>query len=117
MGIDKSDVRLVVHVDLPDSMEAYYQEAGRAGRDEKKAFGVILIEENDLIELKAQWQKSYPTADIIKRTYQSISNFLQIAEGSSELSNMILIGKKWFLVTNYLPLKRFTHLKRSNLRA
>ena len=86
MGIDKSDVRLVVHMDLPDSMEAYYQEAGRAGRDEKKAFGVILIEENDLIELKAQWQKSYPTADIIKRTYQSISNFLQIAEGSSELS-------------------------------
>ncbi len=86
MGIDKSDVRLVVHVDLPDSMEAYYQEAGRAGRDEKKAFGVILIEENDLIELKAQWQKSYPTADIIKRTYQSISNYLQIAEGSSELS-------------------------------
>ncbi|NBW03983.1 MAG: ATP-dependent DNA helicase RecQ, partial [Cytophagia bacterium] len=86
MGIDKSDVRLVVHIDLPDSMEAYYQEAGRAGRDEKKAFGVILIEENDLIELKAQWQKSYPTADIIKRTYQSISNYLQIAEGSSELS-------------------------------
>jgi ATP-dependent DNA helicase RecQ len=67
-------------------MEAYYQEAGRAGRDEKKAFGVILIEENDLLELKAQWQKSYPTADIIKRTYQSISNFLQIAEGSGELS-------------------------------
>lgn len=85
MGIDKSDVRLVVHMDLPDSLEAYYQEAGRAGRDEKKAFGVILMEENDLLELKVQWQKSYPTAEILKRTYQSISNYLQIAEGSSEL--------------------------------
>lgn len=86
MGIDKSDVRLVVHVDLPDSIEAYYQEAGRAGRDEKKAFCVILIEKNDLIELRSQWQKSFPTADIIKRTYQSISNYLQIAEGSGEMA-------------------------------
>lgn len=86
MGIDKSDVRLVVHVDLPDSIEAYYQEAGRAGRDEKKAFCVILIEKNDLIELRLQWQKSFPTADIIKRTYQSISNYLQIAEGSGEMA-------------------------------
>jgi len=87
MGIDKPDVRLVVHLDLPDSLEAYYQEAGRAGRDEKKAFAVIIAQENDIIELHSQWEKSYPTTDTIKKTYQALSNYLQIAEGSGEMTS------------------------------
>ena len=53
MGIDKPDVRLVVHLDLPESIEAYFQEAGRAGRDEKKAYAVLLYEESDIIRCQA----------------------------------------------------------------
>ena len=87
MGIDKPDVRLVVHMDLPDSLEAYYQEAGRAGRDEKKAFAVIIAQENDLLELHSQWEKSFPTSETIKKTYQALSNYLQIAEGSGEMTS------------------------------
>ncbi|MFD3293112.1 ATP-dependent DNA helicase RecQ [Aquirufa sp. KTFRIE-69F] len=87
MGIDKPDVRLVVHLDLPDTIEAYYQEAGRAGRDEKKAYAAILYEEKDVLDLTAQWEKSFPTAETIKRTYQAVSNYLQVAEGSGELQS------------------------------
>jgi ATP-dependent DNA helicase RecQ len=86
MGIDKPDVRLVVHIDLPDSLEAYYQEAGRAGRDEKKAFAVAMVEENDLIELQKNWEKAFPSSETLQKTYQAMSNFLQIAVGSGELS-------------------------------
>ncbi len=86
MGIDKPDVRLVVHMDLPDTLEAYYQEAGRAGRDEKKAYAVILVEEQDIIDLQANWEKTFPTPETLRKTYQVISNYLQIAEGSGELT-------------------------------
>lgn len=86
MGIDKPDVRLVVHMDLPDTLEAYYQEAGRAGRDEKKAYAVILVEEQDIKDLQANWEKTYPAPALLSKTYQVMSNYLQIAEGSGELT-------------------------------
>jgi len=84
MGIDKPDVRFVVHIDLPDSLEAYFQEAGRAGRDEKKAFAILLYNEGDKIELQRNVEMSYPTLEEIRQTYQALANYYQIPTGSGE---------------------------------
>ena len=82
MGIDKPDVRFVVHIDLPDSLEAYFQEAGRAGRDERKAFAILLYNNGDKIELQRNVEISFPDMDAIRQTYQALANFYQIPTGS-----------------------------------
>lgn len=82
MGIDKSDVRVVVHMDAPDSLEAYFQEAGRAGRDGEKAFAVLLWSKNDEIRLKRNIATSFPEKEVIKRVYEALGNFFQVAMGS-----------------------------------
>jgi len=82
MGIDKPDVRTVIHTDLPDSLEAYYQEAGRAGRDEKKAYGIALFDNNDLINLEKRTKQAHPEPQIIKKVYQALANYFKIAVGS-----------------------------------
>ena len=84
MGIDKPDVRFVVHLDLPESLEAYFQEAGRAGRDEKPAYAILLCNNNDAFTLKEQFEKKTPTVDEIKQVYQAIFNFYQIPVESGE---------------------------------
>lgn len=86
MGIDKPDVRLVVHIDLPDSLEAYYQEAGRAGRDEQKAYAVALYHPNDLKELKRQVDTAYPEIEFIKKVYESLGNYFGLALNAGEMS-------------------------------
>jgi ATP-dependent DNA helicase RecQ len=78
MGIDKPDVRLVAHADAPDSLESYYQEAGRAGRDGKKSYAVLLYTEADLAELEIQDSKRFPAVADIRRVYGALVNFLQI---------------------------------------
>ena len=83
MGIDKPNVRSVVHIDLPDSLEAYFQEAGRAGRDEDKAFAILLFEEADRIDLEQRIINSFPEIETIKKVYQSLANFFQIPIGSA----------------------------------
>lgn len=83
MGIDKPDVRSVIHLDLPENPEAYYQEAGRAGRDEKRAFAVILYQEADVINLRFKTEQAHPSPEVLKKTYQALANYYQLALGSA----------------------------------
>jgi ATP-dependent DNA helicase RecQ len=87
MGIDKPDVRTVVHLDLTSSLEAYYQEAGRAGRDEKKAYAVVLFNQKDIDDLRKNTQQQYPDLTQLKDVYQRLANFFQLAIGSHHLSS------------------------------
>ncbi|HXA01861.1 MAG TPA: ATP-dependent DNA helicase RecQ [Cytophagaceae bacterium] len=87
MGIDKPDVRSVIHYELPENPESYYQEAGRGGRDERKAYAVLLYQENDIRILKDKISRAYPSIDFIRRVYQALANFFKIAVGSNSLQS------------------------------
>ena len=82
MGIDKAEVRTVVHMDLPDSVEAYFQEAGRAGRDEKKAFAVLLYNNGDAIKMRKRVTDTFPGKDMVRKVYEALGNYLQMGVGS-----------------------------------
>ena len=81
MGIDKPDVRLVVHIDLPDSIEAYFQEAGRAGRDGQKAYAVILYARSDKTTLQRRIPDTFPDKDYVKEVYEHLQYYYQMAMG------------------------------------
>ena len=84
MGIDKPDVRVVIHMDLPNSPEEYFQEAGRAGRDGKKAYAVILYSKSDKTKLNKRIADAFPEKEFIKRCYDAICNYYEVAVGSGD---------------------------------
>jgi ATP-dependent DNA helicase RecQ len=84
MGIDKPDVRFVVHLDLPDSLEAYFQEAGRAGRDGKRSYAVLLYNNSDKVRFEQQFRMAFPPVETIKEIYQSVCSYLGVAYGEGK---------------------------------
>ncbi|MCE3228450.1 MAG: ATP-dependent helicase [Bacteroidetes bacterium] len=84
MGIDKPDVRWVVHLDLPETLEAYFQEAGRGGRDGKTAYAAVFFSKADQQRLLDNFKYAFPEIEYIKRTYQAISNYYQVAVSSGQ---------------------------------
>ncbi|MEM7552333.1 MAG: RecQ family ATP-dependent DNA helicase [Bacteroidota bacterium] len=87
MGIDKPNVRSVVHLDIPPDIESYYQEAGRGGRDGHRAYAVMLYHQSDIDDLKNKIEQSNPSIEEVKPVYQSISNYLKIAVGSAFMAS------------------------------
>lgn len=94
MGIDKPDVRFVVHVDIPDTLENYYQECGRGGRDGNKAFAVSVLTKKDVSNYMDKSILAFPSLDEIKRVYEAMSSFLRLATGSGKDETFVLDVEK-----------------------
>lgn len=90
MGIDKPDVRMVIHHDLPDTIEAYFQEAGRAGRDEKPAFAVLLYDVSDKTKARKRISDNYPPKAFVEEVYQKTCDFLSVGAGSGRWHTFFL---------------------------
>jgi ATP-dependent DNA helicase RecQ len=111
MGIDKPDVRFVIHMSLNDSPESYFQEAGRAGRDQKQAWAVQLYEQSDLIDLKQNFELSYPEIGVIRSVYQALGNYLQLPVGSGKDSSYDFDIAEFSKQYNMRPITVFSCLK------
>ena len=103
MGIDKPDVRLVIHIDSPDSLEAYFQEAGRAGRDSKKAYAVLLYDSSDARKLSKRVAQTYPEKEYIRDVYEHLAYFFQVGTGTGRGRTFEFSIDKFCVTYKYFP--------------
>jgi ATP-dependent DNA helicase RecQ len=111
MGIDKPDVRLVIHLDLPDTLEAYYQEAGRVGRDGEKSYAVLLFNEHDIVNSRHHLELAWPDPETVRQVYQAIGNFLQLPVGAGKDVSFDFDFEKFNNAYNLKPVTVFNALK------
>ena len=103
MGIDKPDVRTVIHLDLPDSLEAYFQEAGRAGRDGATAYAILIYNKSDNTKLNKRIADNYPDRDFVKKVYQAVGDWFEVGIGSG-LDHTFVFPVEKFCTENHLPM-------------
>ena len=105
MGIDKPDVRVVIHIDCPDSLEAYFQEAGRAGRDGQKSYAVLLYNKHDELKLCKRVDDTFPSKELIQDIYEHLAYFYQIGVGSGQGKTFEFDIEKFCVTYKYFPTK------------
>ncbi len=111
MGIDKPDVRLVVHLDLPDTLEAYYQEAGRVGRDGQKSYAVMLFNNHDIINSRHHLGLAWPDPETVRQVYQALGNFLQLPVGAGKDVSFDFDFEKFSSAYKMKPVTAYSALK------
>lgn len=111
MGIDKPDVRLVLHIDCPDSIEAYFQEAGRAGRDGKKAYAVLLWNKGNRKKLNKRVAENFPEKDYIKEVYEDLAYYYQIGVGSGAGYSFVFEIDKFSRTFKHFPVQTHSALQ------
>ena len=105
MGIDKPDVRMVIHIDCPDSLEAYFQEAGRAGRDGQKSYAVLLYNKHDELKLSKRVEDTFPQKELIQDIYEHLAYFYQIGVGSGQGKTFEFDIEKFCVNYKFFPTK------------
>lgn len=111
MGIDKSNVKTVIHIDLPENLESYYQEAGRAGRNGQKSFAILLLSPSDWIQAENQFIAVLPEVDFLKKVYLKLCNYLQVAYGEGIFEEFVFSFQQFCLQYQFPTLKTYNALQ------